>query len=52
MFHQGASLRHDMGVLEGDGEVSRVARFLDETDFEAKKPGLPAVIRNWMRDRG
>lgn len=52
MFHQVASLRDDAGLLEGDGEVSRVARFVDDTDFEAKKPALRAVILAWIRDRG
>jgi hypothetical protein len=52
MFHQGASLQDDAGLLEGDGEVSRVARFVDDADFEAKKAALRAVILAWIRDRG
>jgi hypothetical protein len=52
MFHQGASLQDELGLLEGDGEVSRVARFADEADFEAKKPGLEAVLLAWIRDQG
>jgi hypothetical protein len=52
MFHTGASLPDEMGLLEGDGEVSKVARFLDAADFEAKKPALEAIIRRWVRDRG
>lgn len=52
MFHQGASIRDGEGILEGDGEVSRVARFLDDRDFEAKKPALEAVIRAWIKDKG
>lgn len=51
MFHTGASLPDEFGLLEGEGEVSRVARFLDVADFEAKKPALEAVIRQWIRDR-
>ena len=51
MFHQGASIRDDLGLLEGDGEVSRVARFADEADFEAKKPGLEAVLIAWIQDK-
>jgi len=50
MFHQGASIDDPSGLLEGDGETSRVARFLDEAGFEAKKPALEAVIRHWIRD--
>lgn len=51
MFHTGASLPDEHGLLEGDGEVSRVARFLDEADFAAKKPALEAVVKRWIRDR-
>jgi uncharacterized protein YdhG (YjbR/CyaY superfamily) len=48
----GAFLQDDAGLLEGDGEVSRVARFVDDADFEAKKPALQAVILAWIRDKG
>ena len=51
MFHQGASLADVGGLLEGEGDVSRVARFTDGADFEAKKPALQAVIEDWIRDR-
>ncbi|MCU6482729.1 DUF1801 domain-containing protein [Arthrobacter sp. A2-55] len=52
MFHQGASIDDPLGLLEGDGEVSRVARFADAADLEAKKPALAAVIRAWMVAKG
>ena len=51
MFHQGASIEDSTGLLEGDGEVSRVARFLDAQDFEAKKAALETVIRNWIASK-
>ena len=38
-------------LLEGGGDVSRLARFADGADFEAKKPALQAVIEDWIRDR-
>jgi len=44
----GASIDDPLGLLEGDGEVSRVARFADAADLEAKKQALAAVIRAWM----
>ena len=50
MFHQGATIDDPLGLLEGDGETSRVARFLDEADFEVKRPALEAVIQHWIRD--
>ncbi|HSO68927.1 MAG TPA: DUF1801 domain-containing protein [Arachnia sp.] len=51
MFHTGASLDDPAGLLEGDGAVSRVARFLDEADLAAKRDALQALIRNWVSDR-
>lgn len=51
MFHQGASIQDDAGLLEGDGEVSRVARFVDGADFEAKKAALRTVILAWIHER-
>lgn len=51
MFHQGASIKDDAGLLEGDGEVSRVARFVDDDDFEAKKASLRKVIPAWIQER-
>jgi hypothetical protein len=52
MFHQGASIADELGLLEGDGEVSRVARFVDHADFEIKKPALEAVILAWIKEKG
>ncbi|GAA1964051.1 DUF1801 domain-containing protein [Microbacterium deminutum] len=52
MFHQGASIRDELGLLEGEGQVSRVARFFDDADFESKKPALEAVIREWILTKG
>ena len=51
MFHQGASLADHGSLLEGEGDVARVARFTDDADFEAKKPALRAVIEDWIRVR-
>ncbi|MET0843529.1 MAG: DUF1801 domain-containing protein [Mycetocola sp.] len=51
MFHAGASLDDPSGLLEGDGDVSRVARFADSADLEQKKPALEAVIRAWINSK-
>ncbi len=51
MFHQGVSIKDDAGLLEGDGEVSRVAQFVDDDDFEAKKASLRKVILAWIQER-
>lgn len=50
MFHTGASLDDPHGVLEGDGDTSRVARFHDAEDLVAKTPDLQAVVRAWIAD--
>ncbi|MFJ4165783.1 DUF1801 domain-containing protein [Microbacterium sp. NPDC089698] len=51
MFHQGATIADPGGLLEGDGAVSRVARFADAAELEAKREALTAIIRAWVDDR-
>jgi hypothetical protein len=48
MFHTGASLPDPTGLLEGDGETSRVARFADARDLEAKAEALRGLVRAWI----
>ena len=52
MFHTGASIPDPDGLLEGDGDVSRVARFTDDADFEAKRDALQNVVRAWVTQHG
>ncbi len=49
MFHYGASIDDPSGLLTGEGKVSRVARFMDMEDIEAKKEDLENVIRFWIK---
>jgi len=49
MFHTGASIPDKYGLLEGDGNVSRVARFFDLKDIEKKKKALQSLIKEWIR---
>jgi uncharacterized protein YdeI (YjbR/CyaY-like superfamily) len=49
MFHKGATISDNSGLLEGDGKESRVARFEDLPDIEKKKTALHGVIREWIR---
>jgi hypothetical protein len=49
MFHYGASMPDKYGLLEGDGAVSRVAKFVDKTDIEKKKKALEAIKKAWMK---
>ena len=52
MFHTGASLPDPEGLLEGEGEVSRVAKFLDADDLAAKAEALRGLVRAWLAARG
>jgi len=49
MFHNGASIPDKFGLLEGDGNVSRVAKFMDMKDVEKKKNALQAIINEWVK---
>lgn len=49
MFHTGALLPDPTGLLEGDGDTSRVARFLNEADLEAKTEPLRRLIQAWIK---
>jgi hypothetical protein len=51
MFHTGAALPDPHGLLEGEGDVSRVARFIDADDLERKKPALQDLVRAWVASR-
>lgn len=48
MFHTGAVLPDPTGLLEGEGDVSRVARFLDEPDLAAKTDALRGLVTAWI----
>jgi hypothetical protein len=48
MFHTGASLPDPSGLLAGEGDTSRVARFESIEDLEAKTPALRALIAAWI----
>ena len=49
MFHKGAFIKDESGLLQGDGKEGRVARFENLDDIEAKKADLEGVIREWIR---
>ena len=52
MFHTGASLPDPTGLLEGDGDTSRVARFADTDDLAAKSEALRGLVAAWIVSRG
>lgn len=49
MFHYGAQIPDKNGLLEGTGDVSRVAKFMDMKDIEQKKKALQGLIKEWMK---
>lgn len=48
MFHTGAQIQDKSGLLEGTGDVSRVAKFDDIADIERKKKALEQIIKSWI----
>ena len=52
MFHSGASLPDPHGVLDGEGDTSRVLRILNADDLEAKTDALRALVSSWITQRG
>jgi hypothetical protein len=51
MFHTGASLPDPTGLLEGEGETSRVARFADADDLAVKADALRDLVRAWISSK-
>ena len=52
LFHTGASLPDPTGLLEGEGDTSRVAKFRDEADLVAKADGLRGLVAAWIELKG
>lgn len=51
MFHTGASLPDPSGLLEGEGDTSRVARFSDAADLATKADALRDLVRAWVSSK-
>ncbi len=47
-FQQGALISDRFGILEGEADQVRVARFKNMQEIEAKKKALQAVVRAWI----
>ena len=45
------SLPDPAGLLEGEGDVSRVAKFADADDLERKREALQEIVRAWIAAR-
>jgi hypothetical protein len=52
MFHTGASLPDPHGLLAGEGDTSRVARFESLADLAEKSPALRELIAAWIESKG
>ncbi|MCL4267529.1 MAG: DUF1801 domain-containing protein [Anaerolineae bacterium] len=48
VFHNGAILSNDSGLLEGDYVDRRMMYFADMADVKAKQPVLEEAIREWV----
>ena len=49
MFHKGALIKDDNGLLQGDGKEARTAKFADMEDIENKKEALQQVVKEWIK---
>jgi hypothetical protein len=52
MFHTGATLPDPTGLLEGEGETGRVAKFANADDLAAKAESLRGLVRAWIASKG
>jgi hypothetical protein len=48
IFHNGAILNHDSGLLAGEYVDRRMVYFSDMEDVRAKQPALEKAIREWV----
>lgn len=49
MFHKGAIINDQSGLLTGDGKEGRSAKFKNMEEIEARKEDLQKVVLEWVR---
>jgi uncharacterized protein YdeI (YjbR/CyaY-like superfamily) len=49
MFHKGAFIKDNSGLLQGEGKEARVAKFTNFQEIEDRKQDLENVVREWIR---
>jgi hypothetical protein len=49
VFHNGAILSNDSGLLEGDYPDRRMAYFASMDDVESKRTALENAIKEWVK---
>lgn len=51
MFHTGAKIPGDFGLLRGTGATTRFMTIKDGKEFTAAKPELKRIVRAWCNSR-
>ena len=49
MFHKGALIQDETGLLQGEGKEGRSAKFADMEEIEERKSDLEEVVRQWIK---
>jgi hypothetical protein len=49
MFHKGALIPDDTGLLQGDGKEGRTAKFADMEEIELRKEDLVKLVLEWVK---
>jgi len=49
MFHYGASMPNQSGLLQGEGKQGRTARFEDLEDIDKKELALRELVTEWIQ---
>ncbi len=49
MFHKGALIEEESGLLLGEGNEGRTAKFTSLADMEAKTADLQFVVLKWVK---
>lgn len=49
MFHKGAFIDDQTGLLQGDGKEARTAKFSSMEEIEERKGDLEYVVKGWIK---
>jgi hypothetical protein len=50
VFHKGAIIKDDNGLLLGDAKEARTAKFKDMDDIKANAAKLKKVVKSWIKE--
>ena len=51
MFHKGAYINDDTGLLQGDGKGARTAKFQNLEEINQRAEDLQSVVLGWVKYR-